>query len=587
MSVVVLLHLAGLGAVAGFPLPWEARIVLLVAYLLGLRQAFDPSSVTAVAAGRAVERGRAGTAAACFAAGFGTMAAGVVFLLVTALRMLRPDGSAMWLYLGVIAALQVVVVVLTIRRRRSAAPVRLDRVIAQVRKPVQLFPVGALSAVSLIAVAETVLVVLAAGPLAAARPLYLMLTLPVLFAAGVSVTAFRVSPARAAALHVAATVAVALAAAAPTLLALNLRPGFPALPDLPDTLTGDTTDVIDYAQSQPAALADYLLSRPLLLLLLLVVILAVVTVRRARANRNTSPATTSPTAPASRQAAASRPQPSGPSKPSLLERARQGLRTRRSARPADQQPVAQPIAPLVQSAELPARPVPYGGVRAVARATVHDSAYRNQPVSGAPGNSGSGIAIVTGAGAGLGRSIALALADAGYGILAVDLDANNAAICANDARTYGVPAQAVRADLSDPRYLDRIIAVAEEWGRTEVLVTAGAGGWPAPNPGETAEMRLTVLAAEAMRTRAGAVLNTVPASSADRPALTRFTAEQTGVRDGVRTMLLITDELAPAAATAAALDLIRTGAAGTVLDLTAPVADRRPPRFARGVASVA
>ena len=71
----------------------------------------------------------------------------------------------------------------------------------------------------------------------------------------------------------------------------------------------------------------------------------------------------------------------------------------------------------------------------------------------------SGIAIVTGTGAGAGRAIALALAGAGYGILAADIDGDSAAACAAQARSYGVPAQAVRADLRDPLYLERIVAV--------------------------------------------------------------------------------------------------------------------------------
>jgi len=210
-----------------------------------------------------------------------------------------------------------------------------------------------------------------------------------------------------------------------------------------------------------------------------------------------------------------------------------------------------------------------------------------EPPPAAPERAPPGSAsVVRPPGAGVGRAVALGLAGAGYGILAADIDGDSAAACAAEARSYGVPAQAVRADLRDALCLERIVAVAEEWGRTSVLVNAGAGGWPSPVPTLTAEMWLSDRVREPMRRRGGgAVVNVVPAASADAASLVRFTADSAGARDGVRLMCLTTDRpaTAPAAVVAAVLDLIRYGSAGAVVALGGAEPVRR---FARGTASV-
>ncbi|MBW6438741.1 SDR family NAD(P)-dependent oxidoreductase [Actinoplanes hulinensis] len=243
------------------------------------------------------------------------------------------------------------------------------------------------------------------------------------------------------------------------------------------------------------------------------------------------------------------------------------------AQPVAAVPVVQPVAaaPVIQPVAVApvGQPVVYGQP-VITPAVIADPDYTEPIVAESLPGEQTGIAVVTGAGAGLGRAIALGLAGAGYGILAADLDADSAAACAAQARSYGVPAQAVRPDVRQPGYLERIVAVADEWGGPVVLVNAGAGGWPSPVPGRTAEMHLTDLTRESMRIRGGgAILNVVPSASADTPALVRFTADRAADRDGVRIMCLTTDQpfTTPDEAVTAVLDLIRHGRAGTVVAL--------------------
>jgi hypothetical protein len=606
--VIVLLHLAGFGALFGFLLPVEARLggermVLFAAYLLGLRWAFDPVNVATIGAAdrRLDSLGRSSVASASwFAAGFAATVAGLAFLFTVVLRTLArtdprltPDGSLTWLFLGVLGAVQLVVLAGAVRRRAGEPPVagRADGLTGRVRRSVQLLPVGALAGLGAGPAAEIGLLVLAGGQLAFRLPAYLTIVLPLLFAAGMSLTSLfsvRTPPARSTILHIVLTGAVASGALGPILIALFGGLTFPRF-------SGGTSGLLDYALSRPAALAGYLSARPALLLFLLLLLLAVPALRFARTKRTTT--TTGPAQPSTDRDAA-------PAQPSLARPRPTQSRPAQSApvrsRPTSLGPVqSSPVQARAEQpwAEQPAVP-PVLYQRTVARATVADVVPSRDvpgplpavasPVSAVPVSAVAGIAIVIGAGNGLGRSVALALADAGYGILAVDIDPEGAAACANEARTHGVAAQAIRADVRDPRYLERIVAVAEQWGRTEVLVTAGAGGWPAHFAGQTAEMRLTGLVADRMRPRGGgAIVNTVPGTSADVPALIRFTGDRAGARDRVRTMCLIIDELEPARATVTAMDLIRRGSAGTVRDLTAPAAPPAPPRFTRGVASVA
>jgi hypothetical protein len=638
--VIVLLHLAGFGALFGFLLPVEARLggermVLFVAYLLGLRWAFDPVNVATIGAAdrRLDSLGRSSVASASwFAAGFAATVAGLAFLFTVVLRTLArtdprltPDGSLTWLFLGVLGAVQLVVLAGAVRRRRAGEPPvtgRADGLTGRVRRSVQLLPVGALAGLGAGPAAEIGLLVLAGGQLAFRLPAYLTIVLPLLFAAGMSLTSLfsvRTPPARSTILHIVLAGAVASGALGPILIALFGGLTFPRF-------SGGTSGLLDYALSRPAALAGYLSARPALLLFLLLLLLAVPALRFARTKRTTTttgpaqPSTDRDAAPAQPSLARPGPTQSRPtqSRPTSLGPVQPSPVPARAEQPWAEQPAVQrvpyqrtvaraTVADVVPSRDVPgpvpavvspvlAVPAPVAVVSSVPVGPGPVSVVASPvsvvagPVSVAAGPVSvvAGIAIVIGAGNGLGRSVALALADAGYGILAVDIDPEGAAACANEARTHGVAAQAIRADVRDPRYLERIVAVAEQWGRTEVLVTAGAGGWPAHFAGQTAEMRLTGLVADRMRPRGGgAIVNTVPGTSADVPALIRFTGDRAGARDRVRTMCLIIDELEPARATVTAMDLIRRGSAGTVRDLTAPAAPPAPPRFTRGVASVA
>jgi NAD(P)-dependent dehydrogenase (short-subunit alcohol dehydrogenase family)/rhamnose utilization protein RhaD (predicted bifunctional aldolase and dehydrogenase) len=82
------------------------------------------------------------------------------------------------------------------------------------------------------------------------------------------------------------------------------------------------------------------------------------------------------------------------------------------------------------------------------------------------------IAIITGAGSGLGRSIAAGLARAGASVAFADIDLP-AAEEAVSTLAAGLPAFAVRCDVSDENQVDRAYAaLLERWGGLDILVNA-------------------------------------------------------------------------------------------------------------------
>ncbi|GID49267.1 hypothetical protein Aca07nite_65420 [Actinoplanes capillaceus] len=676
-GIVVLLHLAGFWALDGLP-PQFPLGVFVVAYLLGMRWAFEPGNTAAVdrAGDRIAGLGRSSTMAAFwFALGFATTVYVLAVLFTIGLQMLawrdRPvilDGSFTGVFLGIFGILQFVALIGAVRMRRdgSSPPVRLEGFLGRVSSAWQLFPVGLLLGFGLFLAVEVGLLVLAAGQLALVAPMYLTWVLPMVFAAGMSLGATLQGAAgaridgRLPVLNIAFTAAAAVVA----LIASAVRVLGPVPDGLPGRVLGFLGDVFVTLFRLLRRLLNYLLDRPGLLLLLLIVLVVVVALRRRKTDSGSGAAPARP----ARTAASP-----GPAKPGLADRIRTALRDRKEAgarkkatreqerqarerekaaqrarqeaaarsaaapRPAPASAAPRPAtyargrattADRPQPARATARPAPAAPppvvaasppVRAAAaprpaRATATPPAQPVaaaavspvvqpvvvQPVAAAPVSPAvqpvvygrpvvvtdpdytepivaepipgeqTGIAIVTGAGAGLGRAIAQSLAGAGYGILAADLDADSAAACATQARGYGVAAQAVRPDVRQPGYLERIVAVADEWGGPVVLVNAGAGGWPSPVTGRTAEMHLTDLTRESMRIRGGgAILNVVPSASADTPALVRFTADRSADRDGVRIMCLTTDQpfTTPDEAVTAVLDLIRHGRAGTVVAL--------------------
>lgn len=217
------------------------------------------------------------------------------------------------------------------------------------------------------------------------------------------------------------------------------------------------------------------------------------------------------------------------------------------------------------------------------------------------------IAIVTGGGGGLGREITLGLAAAGHGVVVADIDEAAASQTTEQIQGYGVPARSVPADLCDPAAAQRILTVAQDLGGPQILVN-NAGGWTSSWATTlalnlTAPMLLTRLALDPMRALGGgAVVNVAstaglgdepyaaPDYGAAKAGLIRFTTAM-GAEPGVRVMCVVPDWIGlprahaewsrltpaeqaatrplvpPADIVAVVLDLIATGAGGTVVEL--------------------
>jgi 3-oxoacyl-[acyl-carrier protein] reductase len=231
------------------------------------------------------------------------------------------------------------------------------------------------------------------------------------------------------------------------------------------------------------------------------------------------------------------------------------------------------------------------------------------------------IAVVTGGGSGLGRFFALGLADAGVGVVVADVDRAAGGETAELASARGTQAMAVVSDVCDPSAARGLIATAAELGGPHILIN-NAGGWtggehqfpdaPPAAWGATldlnlrAPMLLSQLALEPMgRLGGGAIVNIAssaglgltgygsPEYGAAKAGLIRFTStlarlEQT---HGVRMSCVVPgwiglerahDEVAamspaqrsatpplipPEEIVAVALDLIRNGRSGTIIEM--------------------
>jgi NAD(P)-dependent dehydrogenase (short-subunit alcohol dehydrogenase family) len=82
-------------------------------------------------------------------------------------------------------------------------------------------------------------------------------------------------------------------------------------------------------------------------------------------------------------------------------------------------------------------------------------------------------ALVTGAGTGLGRQMALALAEAGADIVVCGRRAEPIESCVAEARTFGIGAQAIPADVTREEDLQALKAGA---GQIDILVNNAGGG---------------------------------------------------------------------------------------------------------------
>jgi len=81
------------------------------------------------------------------------------------------------------------------------------------------------------------------------------------------------------------------------------------------------------------------------------------------------------------------------------------------------------------------------------------------------------VVVITGGGGGIGRATALAFAREGATVVVSDINLEAAQAVAEEVRTLGVPALAVRTDVADPEDAQRLIATTlEHFGRIDVLV---------------------------------------------------------------------------------------------------------------------
>ncbi|WP_336660007.1 SDR family NAD(P)-dependent oxidoreductase [Leucobacter sp. USHLN153] len=85
-------------------------------------------------------------------------------------------------------------------------------------------------------------------------------------------------------------------------------------------------------------------------------------------------------------------------------------------------------------------------------------------------------AVVTGAAQGIGQAFAVALAERGARVVAVDLADCDETVQRIERleRVEGTNAVAIRADVSDPGAMPRILAAARAWGGADILVSNAA-----------------------------------------------------------------------------------------------------------------
>lgn len=229
---VLLLHVVGWGLLVGVVAPQEYRVggqlfgvgLGVTAYTLGMRHAFDADHIAAIdnTTRKLMSEGqRPLSVGFWFSLGHSSVVFVMVMLLALGIRALagaiEDDGSTLqqltglWgtsvsglflLLIGLINLAALVGILKVLRRmraghfdeaelerqldRRGLLIRILGRVTRAVRRPWHMFPVGLLFGLGFDTVTEVGLLVVAGGAAAANLPWYAVLTLPVLFAAGMS-----------------------------------------------------------------------------------------------------------------------------------------------------------------------------------------------------------------------------------------------------------------------------------------------------------------------------------------------------------------------------------------------------------------
>ena len=85
------------------------------------------------------------------------------------------------------------------------------------------------------------------------------------------------------------------------------------------------------------------------------------------------------------------------------------------------------------------------------------------------------MAVITGAGRGIGRAIALGFAEEGAEVVVVDRILNNASKVADETKTLGHEAIALRTDVSQKKDVEEILeASIKRFGRVDILVNNAA-----------------------------------------------------------------------------------------------------------------
>jgi nickel/cobalt transporter (NiCoT) family protein len=231
-AVVLLLHVVGWGLLLGVVVPQEYHVagqlfgvgLGVTAYTLGMRHAFDADHIAAIdnATRKLMSEGqRPMSVGFWFSLGHSSVVFAMVMLLAIGIRALAgalaDDGSqlqqitSVWgtsisglflLAIGLINLAALIGILRVFRRMRSGdydeAELErqlnkrgflnriLGRVNRAVSRPWHLYPVGVLFGFGFDTVTEVGLLVIAGGAAAANLPWYAVLTLPVLFAAGMS-----------------------------------------------------------------------------------------------------------------------------------------------------------------------------------------------------------------------------------------------------------------------------------------------------------------------------------------------------------------------------------------------------------------